>query len=89
MSKEEPAWKAELRTAIDEEFGAFGAEMLDLVQPHIRAAEQRGRVAQLAYLEQEYEAHSCKSSGSPSLRLPCEHTASVSSFLRYLDSDPQ
>jgi diketogulonate reductase-like aldo/keto reductase len=42
MSKEEPAWKAELRENLDEEFVSSGAEIFDLVVPHIFAAEQRG-----------------------------------------------
>lgn len=42
MSKEEPAWKAELRENLDEEFISSGAEIFDLVVPYILAAEQRG-----------------------------------------------
>lgn len=42
MSKEEPAWRAELRESLDEEFISSGAEIFDLVVPYITAAEQRG-----------------------------------------------
>jgi hypothetical protein len=43
MSEEEPAWRAELKDLLDERFISSGEEIFDLVEPHIRAAEQRGR----------------------------------------------
>lgn len=41
MSKEEPAWKAELVRDLTR-YDAYDANWLPLVQPHILAAEQRG-----------------------------------------------
>lgn len=45
MSTEEPAWKAELMSLLDEHFISSSEEIFDLVLPHIQAAEQRGRNA--------------------------------------------
>lgn len=90
MSKEEPAWKAELRGTLEAitemafEKGPGLTEVgLGLVLEHIKAAEQRGREAGLLALGDAYEAHQCKNSGTPGLRLPCEHTSSVADFLRH------
>lgn len=42
MSKEEPAWRAELVRELSK-FDAYAEQWLPLVEPHILAAERRGR----------------------------------------------
>lgn len=42
MSEEEPAWRAELIRDLSK-YDAYASQWLPLVEPHILAAEQRGR----------------------------------------------
>lgn len=44
MSTEEPAWKAELKNTATSSLGCYTvAEVLKAIEPHIQAAEERGR----------------------------------------------
>lgn len=45
MSEEEPAWRAELETSIKTFDAYYTKEWLQILEPHILAAEQRGREA--------------------------------------------
>lgn len=56
MNEEEPAWRAELREVLDEEFISSGAEIFDLVVPYIQAAEERGRRQALSAVSAEIDS---------------------------------
>ncbi|MGN6126744.1 MAG: hypothetical protein ACTHON_09280 [Humibacter sp.] len=90
MSQEEPAWRAELRKTIWDfapHEDLYIDQWMERLAPHIQAAEERGRREALSDLEVAYESHRCKNSGSPGLRLPCEHVSSVSAFVRHFQSE--
>jgi hypothetical protein len=48
MSKEEPAWKAEVMKTVGTAERGSVVDLLTLLEPHIQAAEQRGRMQGLS-----------------------------------------
>jgi hypothetical protein len=54
MSQEEPAWRAELVEDLSK-YDAYASQWLPLVEPHIQAAEERGRREALCAIGAEIE----------------------------------
>lgn len=63
MSTEEPAWKAELIEDLSK-YDAYASQWLPLVEPHILAAEERGR-------REALENFSCGACGHRVLWIDC------------------
>lgn len=59
MDEEEPAWRAELKASIREFDAYYTKEWLQLLEPHIQAAEERGRREAL----RQAQCKRCKGSG--------------------------